>query len=113
MATEALDEIKYDGLGLVPVIVQDVHSRAVLMLAYANRKALDLTLATGQAHFWSRSRQEIWRKGATSGNTQQVREIRFDCDADALLYLVEPAGPACHTGQNSCFYRRLADIEEV
>ena len=107
------EEIIFDARGLVPVIVQDASSREVLMIAYANRQALDLTLETGQAHFWSRSRQEIWRKGATSGNTLQVREIRIDCDADALLYIVEPAGPACHTGQNSCFYRCLANFEEV
>ncbi len=110
--TELFAEVKYDAQGLVAVIVQDVHDREVLMLAYANRRALELTLETGQAHFWSRSRQELWRKGATSGNTQRVCEIRLDCDADALLYLVEPAGPACHTGAISCFFRRLPDVGE-
>src|SRR5690606_2057626 len=84
--------------GLLPVIAQDAASGEVLMLAWANREALDATLASGQAHYWSRSRSELWRKGATSGNTQQVRSVRLDCDGDALLYLVEQQGPACHTG---------------
>lgn len=105
-------EIKFDDQGLVPVIVQDVRSGEVLMLAYANRQALDLTIQTGQSHFWSRSRKELWHKGATSGNTQRVREIRVDCDADTLLYIVDPAGPACHTGERSCFFRRLPGLGE-
>jgi phosphoribosyl-ATP pyrophosphohydrolase/phosphoribosyl-AMP cyclohydrolase len=88
---------------LIPVVVQDADSGRVLMLAYADAAALDATRRTGEAHFWSRSRGELWRKGATSGNTMRVRQVRFDCDRDALLYVVEPAGPACHTGAASCF----------
>lgn len=95
--------------GLLPVIAQDAASGEVLMLAWANREALDATLASGQAHYWSRSRSELWRKGATSGNTQQVRSVRLDCDGDALLYLVEQQGPACHTGARSCFFASLTE----
>jgi phosphoribosyl-AMP cyclohydrolase len=102
-------EIKWDERGLVPAIVQDAQSGAVLMLAYMNEEALRLTQGTGEAHFWSRSRQELWHKGATSGHTQRVREIRVDCDADTILLKVDPAGPACHTGAMSCFYRSLSD----
>lgn len=98
---------KYDERGLVPAIVQDADSGEVLMLAYMNDQALERTLATGQAHFWSRSRQELWHKGATSGNVQEVLDIRIDCDEDTLLLLVHPAGPACHTGNRTCFYREL------
>lgn len=100
-------EICWDAQGLAPVIAQDAATREVLMLAYANAEALAKTLETGEAHYYSRSRQALWRKGETSGNTQRVLEVRYDCDADALLYLVEPRGPACHTGERSCFYRRL------
>jgi phosphoribosyl-AMP cyclohydrolase len=99
--------IKYDAQGLVPAVVQDASSGQVLMLAYVNEEALQATLATGEAHFWSRSRQELWHKGATSGNVQQVVEIAVDCDADTLLLRVRPAGPACHTGHQSCFYRNI------
>ena len=98
-------EIKFDINGLVPAIVQDASTNEVLMLAYMNAESLGLTLSTGEAHFWSRSRQELWHKGATSGNIQTVIEVRVDCDADALLVLVDPAGAACHTGERSCFYR--------
>lgn len=98
---------KYDARGLVPAIVQDAESSQVLMLAWMNAEALQRTLETGQAHFWSRSRQELWHKGATSGNVQAVVEIRIDCDLDTLLLRVQPAGPACHTGQATCFYRPL------
>ncbi len=98
-------EIAFDERGLVPCIVQDCHTGEVLTLAYMNEESLRLTRATGEMHFFSRSRQELWHKGATSGNRQAVRAIRYDCDADALLALVEPAGPACHTGERSCFYR--------
>lgn len=94
--------------GLLPAIVQDAATGQVLMLAYMNRASLDLCLETGETWFWSRSRQELWRKGATSGNTQRIVEIRADCDADALLVLVAPAGPACHTGRVSCFFQRVA-----
>jgi phosphoribosyl-AMP cyclohydrolase len=100
-------EIIFDANGLIPAIVQDANTHEVLMLAYMNAESLGLTLSTGETHFWSRSRQELWRKGATSGNIQSVVEVRVDCDADALLILVNPAGPACHTGNQSCFYRTM------
>ncbi|HET9720808.1 MAG TPA: bifunctional phosphoribosyl-AMP cyclohydrolase/phosphoribosyl-ATP diphosphatase HisIE [Solirubrobacteraceae bacterium] len=98
-------QINYDERGLVPCIVQDWRTGEVLTLAYMNAEALERTRDTGEMHFWSRSRQELWHKGATSGNIQRVRALRYDCDADALLALVEPQGPACHTGQRSCFHR--------
>ncbi len=98
-------QIAYDDRGLVPCVVQDWLTGEVLTLAYMNAAALTRTRETGEMHFWSRSRQELWHKGATSGNTQAVRAIRYDCDGDALLALVEPAGPACHTGERSCFHR--------
>jgi phosphoribosyl-ATP pyrophosphohydrolase/phosphoribosyl-AMP cyclohydrolase len=97
-------EINYDAQGLVPVVVQDWRSGEVLTLAYANAEAVARTRETGELHLWSRSRQELWRKGATSGNTQAVKALRVDCDGDALLALVEPAGPACHTGARTCFH---------
>jgi phosphoribosyl-AMP cyclohydrolase len=99
---------KYDKDGLVPAIVQDENTGQVLMLAWMNSQAYQRTLDSGQAHFWSRSRQELWHKGATSGNFLYVREIRIDCDQDAILLRVQPAGPACHTGQTSCFYRVIS-----
>jgi phosphoribosyl-AMP cyclohydrolase len=102
-------EIKWDERGLIPAIVQDTQSGAVLMLAYMNEETLRLTQETGEAHFWSRSRQALWHKGATSGNVQRVHEIRVDCDADTILLKVDPAGPACHTGEISCFYRTLTE----
>jgi phosphoribosyl-ATP pyrophosphohydrolase/phosphoribosyl-AMP cyclohydrolase len=101
-------EIRFDERGLVPVIAQDATTGAVLTLAYANREAVERTLESGEAHYYSRSRGELWRKGATSGNTQRVVEVRVDCDGDALLYRVEPRGPACHTGEESCFFTTLA-----
>ena len=97
--------IVFDERGLVPCIVQDWFSGEVLTLAYMNADALRLTRETGEMHFFSRSRQELWHKGATSGNTQALRAMRLDCDGDALLALVEPAGPACHTGERTCFHR--------
>jgi len=99
--------VHFDERGLVPVVVQHAETLEVLMLAWANREAVERTRLTGEAHFWSRSLGSLWHKGATSGNTQQVTEVRVDCDADALLYLVRPAGPACHTGERTCFHRRL------
>jgi phosphoribosyl-AMP cyclohydrolase / phosphoribosyl-ATP pyrophosphohydrolase len=99
--------IAFGESGLVPCVTQDWSTGEVLTLAYMNREALDRTLASGEVHFWSRSRNELWRKGETSGNTQRVRALRYDCDADALLALVEPAGPACHTGERTCFHRTL------
>lgn len=104
--------VKYDERGLVPAIVQDAETGQVLMLAYMNAEALQATLRTGEAHFWSRSRQELWHKGATSGNIQKVAEVRVDCDGDTLLLRVHPAGPACHTGSVSCFYRTFSDPNE-
>src|SRR3954454_16922745 len=97
-------EIRYDAQGLVPVVIQDWRTGEVLTLAYANEEAVARTRETGELHLWSRSRQELWHKGATSGNTQAVRALRIDCDGDALLALVEPAGPACHTGERTCFF---------
>jgi phosphoribosyl-ATP pyrophosphohydrolase/phosphoribosyl-AMP cyclohydrolase len=97
-------DIAYDERGLVPVVVQDWRTGEVLTLAYANAEAVDATRATGELHLWSRSRDELWHKGATSGNVQRVRALRLDCDGDALLALVEPAGPACHTGERTCFH---------
>ncbi len=97
-------DIAFDERGLVPVVVQDWGTGEVLTLAYANAEAVERTRATGELHLWSRSRGELWRKGATSGNVQRVRALRLDCDGDALLALVEPAGPACHTGERTCFH---------
>lgn len=104
-----LDDLKWDDRGLIPAIVQDMNTHQVLMLAYMNRESLEKTLESGETVFWSRSRGELWHKGATSGHTQKVRDLYYDCDGDTLLVLVEPAGPACHTGAVSCFYRRLAE----
>lgn len=100
-----LPDIKYNEAGLVPCIVQDADTKEVLMMAWMNEESLRLSLQIGETVFWSRSRQEIWHKGATSGNVQRIVELRYDCDVDTLLALVKPAGPACHTGERSCFYR--------
>lgn len=102
-----IPEIKFDSNGLVPAIVQDAETNQVLMMAYMNKESLRLTLEKGETVFWSRSRRELWHKGATSGNIQKVIEVRVDCDADTLLILVHPAGPACHTGNQTCFYRNI------
>src|SRR5436305_15028808 len=106
-----LSSLRFDADGLLPVVVQDAGSGAVLMLAYANREAVEKTLASGQAHFWSRSRQSLWKKGETSGNTLQVLEVTADCDGDALLVRALPAGPACHRGTRSCFEPNPARLE--
>ena len=103
----SLPDLHFDERGLVPVVTQDAESGEVLMLAYANQEALERTLQTNQAHYWSRSRGELWRKGATSGHTQTLTELRYDCDGDAVLYRVKQTGPACHTGERSCFYRAI------
>ncbi|RPJ28306.1 MAG: phosphoribosyl-AMP cyclohydrolase [Chloroflexi bacterium] len=103
----SLTEIKFDSNGLVPAIVQDAETNEVLMMAYMNQQSLQLTLEKGETYFWSRSREELWHKGATSGNVQHVIELRADCDADTLLIRVHPAGPACHTGNRTCFYREF------
>jgi phosphoribosyl-AMP cyclohydrolase len=104
--------IKWDERGLIPVIVQDAGTQQVLMMAYMNAESLTKSLETGEAVFWSRSRGELWHKGATSGNIQQITAMYVDCDADTLLVMVSPAGPACHTGATSCFYRTLTEFEE-
>lgn len=108
-----MPEPLYNADGLIPCIVQDADSGAVLTLAWMNEESLTKTQETGEIWFWSRSRSELWHKGATSGNTQKVRELRIDCDGDAILALVEPAGPACHTGETTCFYRALDDDAEI
>jgi phosphoribosyl-ATP pyrophosphohydrolase/phosphoribosyl-AMP cyclohydrolase len=106
-ADALLAAVTFDGAGLVPAIAQDARSGVIRMVAWANREALASTLATGAAHFWSRSRKALWRKGESSGHTLAVREIRIDCDGDAVLYLVDAEGPSCHTGATSCFFRRV------
>jgi len=107
-----MDAIVYDERGLVPCVIQDARTGEVLTLAYMNAEALAKTQETGELHLWSRSRDELWRKGATSGNTQAVRALRYDCDADAILALVDPAGPACHTGARTCFFQGDATLTE-
>ena len=109
----AVARVQWSDGGLVPAVAQDAHTGQVLMLAWMNAEALRRTLGEGQAWFWSRSRGELWHKGATSDNFLDVVEVRYDCDGDAVLLRVEPAGPACHTGQQSCFYRRLPDDAEA
>jgi len=105
---KSLDEINFEKSGgLVPVIVQDVTSKDVLTLAYSNKESLELTRKTGNSWFWSRSRNKLWMKGEESGNIQKVKQILVDCDYDAIIYLVEPSGPACHTGEKVCFHNDL------
>lgn len=106
-------ELKYNAEGLIPAIVQDEKSGTVLMMAYMNRETLQMTRESGYTHFYSRSRQEVWKKGATSGNTQRVKKISYDCDCDTLLVIVNPDGPACHTGQCDCFFSDIADDDAV
>src|SRR5258706_6239963 len=105
-----LDAVTFDGAGLVPVIAQEGATGQVRMFAWANREALGLTLSTRQAHFWSRSRGKLWRKGEESGHTLSVRQVRIDCDGDAVLYIVDPEGPTCHTGATSCFFRAAGGL---
>ena len=100
-----IDFTKHDGL--VPVIIQDISTKQILTLAYANKESLALTLKTSKSWFWSRSRKKLWMKGEESGNTQKVLEILVDCDSDSIIYLVEPFGPACHTGKEHCFHNKL------
>ena len=107
-----MDAIAFDERGLVPCVIQDARTGEVLTLAYMNELALAKTRETGELHLWSRSRDELWHKGATSGNTQTVRALRYDCDADAMLALVDPAGPACHTGERTCFFQGDAQLTE-
>ena len=109
MKSISIDEVDWKKQnGLIPVIVQDESNKRVLMVAYANKQAIEKTLSTGCAHFWSRSRRALWMKGETSGNTQKVVRIMIDCDNDTVLYSVDLSGPACHTGEMSCFYRELS-----
>jgi phosphoribosyl-ATP pyrophosphohydrolase/phosphoribosyl-AMP cyclohydrolase len=108
MEITLIEKIKFDANGLVPAIVQDVETNEVLMLAYMNEESLRLTVERGETYFWSRSRQDIWHKGATSGNIQRVVDVYVDCDADTLLVKVQPTGPACHTGERTCFYREMS-----
>jgi phosphoribosyl-AMP cyclohydrolase len=108
---DPLTNLKYDSNGLITTVVQDATNKDVLMVAWMNVESLQKTIESGETWFWSRSRQELWHKGTTSGNTQKVVEIRYDCDGDTLLVLVEPAGPACHTGNRTCFYRTLENRE--
>ncbi|HEX9385651.1 MAG TPA: phosphoribosyl-AMP cyclohydrolase [Anaerolineales bacterium] len=107
METVSIQSLRFDENGLIPAIVQDADTNQVLMMAYMSVESLQLTLQTNETYFWSRSRQELWHKGATSGNIQKVIEVRVDCDTDTLLVRVQPAGPACHTGEQSCFYRNV------
>jgi len=107
-----LEELKYDGNGLVPAVAQHYRTGEILMLAYMNKESLQKTFKTGNATYWSRSRKKLWTKGETSGHLQNVKQIHMDCDADSLILLVDQVGPACHTGQRSCFYRVLADNPE-
>lgn len=102
-----MTEVKFDKDGLIPVIIQDAHSKEVLTLAYANEEALQKTIETNETWLYSRSRNELWNKGATSGNTQEVTAVRLDCDGDSLIYEVIPNGPACHTGEKSCFHNTI------
>ena len=103
-----VDELKFDEKGLIPTVVQDYKNGDVLMVAYMNKESVAKTMESGETHFWSRSRQELWHKGATSGNIQKVKDIFYDCDADCLLVKVEQIGGiACHTGERSCFFRKV------
>lgn len=106
-----MDPIRFDDQGLVPCVMQDASTGEVLTLAFMNEEALARTRETGEMHFWSRSRRELWRKGETSGNVMRLRALRYDCDEDALVALVEATGPACHTGERSCFHRGDMDLQ--
>jgi phosphoribosyl-AMP cyclohydrolase len=109
---ESQPTLKFDVNGLIPAIVQDADTKEVLMMAYMNTESLQLTLERGETYFWSRSRSELWHKGETSGNIQRVVQISVDCDADTLLIQVQPFGPACHTGERTCFYRHLEEEKQ-
>jgi len=112
LSDAVLSSLKWDAQGLIPAIVQDAASGQVLMMAYMNRQSLQQTIDIGETVFYSRSRKSLWHKGETSGNIQRVVEMRVDCDADTLLIRVEPAGPACHTGETSCFFRTMSEFEQ-
>ena len=108
-----MENLKFDTNGLITTVVQDAASKDILMVAWMNAESLQKTIESGETWFWSRSRQELWHKGGTSGNKQKVVEIRYDCDGDTLLVLVEPAGPACHTGAQTCFFHNLTSATVV
>jgi phosphoribosyl-ATP pyrophosphohydrolase/phosphoribosyl-AMP cyclohydrolase len=105
-------EFKFNEKGLIPAVVQDINNGDVLMVAYMNKESLQKSIETGETYFYSRSRQKLWHKGETSGNTQEIEEIYYDCDKDTFLIMVDPLGPACHTGNKSCFYRKYAEKED-
>ncbi len=105
-----MDQIKWNPHGLAPMVLQDLKTREVLMVGWVNASALSKTLETKEAHFWSRSREKLWKKGESSGHVQVVKELRLDCDADTILALVEPKGPACHEGYRTCFFRRIEPL---
>src|SRR5437868_14902265 len=111
MQSSLIDDVRFDERGLVPAVVQDAATGEVLMLAYMNRESLAKTIETNETWFWSRSRSELWHKGATSGNTQRVVDVSLDCDADAVVVFVEPRGPACHTGAVSCFHKEVEGLQ--
>lgn len=104
---EWIEQLKFNEQGLIPAIIQDINTNEVLMLAYMNRESLEMTLESGKATFWSRSRNKLWTKGDTSGNFLHIKEIYYDCDMDTLLFKVTPKGPACHTGNRTCFYTKV------
>jgi len=110
---EVIDRLRFDEKGLIPAIIQDINNNEVLMMAYMNKESLRLTLEGGTTHFWSRSRQRLWKKGETSGNIQEVKEILYDCDEDTLLIKVEQKGVACHTGNRSCFFRAITKPDHI
>jgi len=112
LTKQLLSKIKWDQNGLIPAIVQDYKTQQVLMMAYMSKESLQDTLNISETVFWSRSRQKLWHKGATSGNIQKVEQILIDCDADTLLIMVKPAGPACHTGKQTCFFRTISEFEQ-
>lgn len=112
LTPDMIETIKWNEQGLIPAIIQDANTMQVLMMAFMNAESLQKTLDIGETVFWSRSRQSFWHKGETSGNTQTVKDIHLDCDADTLLILVDPAGPACHTYQTTCFFRTLNNFAE-
>lgn len=113
LLAEALDKLKYTADGLVPAIAQQFDTQEVLMLAWMNRASIEETLRTGRVCYWSRSRNQFWRKGESSGQVQALKEMRIDCDADTLLLLVDQTGPACHTGRRSCFYNKVEDGQVI
>jgi len=110
MVINYFNKLDFKKMGLIPTITQDCNKNEVLMLAYSNRESLKMTIKTGYAHYWSRSRQKLWKKGETSGHTQKIVEVLVDCDEDALLFKVAQKGPACHTGQETCFFRKLEEL---